>query len=79
MRNHVVHIGFDGRKSFMTNDSFEKFLHQPFELIYRNATYNDAMIETYWTEVYLVNWTYIEETKWPFSSLNFIYTEVNKR
>ena len=73
--NHVVHIGFDGKKSFMTNESYNKFLEQPFELIYRNVTYNNAFEETYWTEVYQINWTFIQENKWPFASLHFIYTE----
>ncbi len=58
MRNHVVHIGFDGKKAFMTNDSYEKFSVPHFKLLFRNATYNQELEEVHWTEVYAVNWTY---------------------
>jgi hypothetical protein len=75
MRNHVVHIGFDGKKSFMTNESYEKFFEKPFELLYRNATYNDALEEIHWTEIYQINWTFIEKNIWPFASLYFVYSE----
>jgi hypothetical protein len=79
MRNHVVHIGFDGKKSFMTNDSYNKFLEQPFELLYRNASFNNALEEIYWTEVYQVNWSFIEESKWPFESMYFVYEALSRR
>lgn len=79
MRNHVVHIGFDGKKSFMTNDSYNKFLEQPFELLYRNASFNNALEEIYWTEVYQVNWSFIEESKWPFESMYFVYEAFRSR
>jgi hypothetical protein len=45
----------------MTNESYEKFSNQPFELVYRNATVNPDTEEESWTEVYKVNWEYIEE------------------
>ena len=61
MRESVVHIGFDGKKIYMTNESYEKFVYQPFELVYRNATLNQDMEETHWAEVYAVNWTFIEK------------------
>ena len=58
MKNKVVHVGF-GKIFYMTNESYEKFSYQPFELAYRNATLNQDMEEEYWTEVYAVNWTFI--------------------
>ena len=79
MRDQVVHIGFDGKKAFMTNESYKKFLDQPFNLIYRNVSYINELEEGHWTEIYAVNWTYIEHTKWPFPSLYFIYNECNNR
>ncbi len=41
----------------MSNKSYEKFKHEPFELIFENHTqdYSD------WVEIYRVNWTYISE------------------
>jgi hypothetical protein len=60
MKDKVVHVGF-GKIFYMTNESYEKFSYQPFELVYRNATLNQYMEEVQWTEVYLVNWTFIEE------------------
>ncbi|RLF37127.1 MAG: hypothetical protein DRN08_00105 [Thermoplasmata archaeon] len=60
MKNRVVHVGF-GKIVYMTNESYEKFLHQPFELLYRNSTVDQNMVEIHWTEVYAVNWTFIEE------------------
>jgi len=63
MKDKVVHVGF-GQIVYMTNDTsqvaYEKFLRQPFELVYRNATIGENMEELHWTEVYEVNWTYIE-------------------
>jgi len=58
MKNKVVHVGF-GKIFYMTNESYEKFSYQPFELAYRNATLNQDMEEEHWTEVYAVNWTFI--------------------
>lgn len=60
IKEKVVHVGF-GKIFYMTNESYEKFSFQPFELMYRNATFNEEMIEIRWTEVYSVNWTFIEK------------------
>jgi len=46
---------------YMTNESYNKFLHQPFTLVYRNATVNQNMEEIRWTEIYSVNWEFIKE------------------
>jgi len=59
MKDKVVHVGF-GKIFYMTNESYEKFSKQPFELVYRNTTLNENMIEVHWSEVYYVNWTFIE-------------------
>ena len=61
MKDRVVHVGF-GENFYMTNESYEKFSYQPFELVYRNATLNQDMEEENWAEVYAVNWTFIEES-----------------
>ena len=60
MKDRVVHVGF-GEIFYMTNESYEKFSYQPFELTYRNATLNQDMEEEHWAEVYTVNWTFIKE------------------
>jgi len=60
MKDRVVHVGF-GKIFYMTNESYEKFSYQPFELAYRNATLNQDMEEEHWAEVYTVNWTFIKE------------------
>ena len=60
LTERVVHVGF-GEIFYMTNESYEKFSNQPFELVYRNATINPDTEEESWTEVYKVNWAYIEE------------------
>ncbi len=59
MRERVVHVGF-GKIVYMTNESYDKFHSQPFELAYRNATIDQNMEEIHWTELYSINWTYIE-------------------
>ncbi len=59
MKDKVVHVGF-GKIFYMTNESYEKFSNQPFELLHRNATFDENMIEVHWSEVYSVNWTFIE-------------------
>jgi PKD repeat protein len=46
---------------YMTNESYLKFTQEPFELIYRNATVNQDNEEIHWSEVYSVNWTFIEQ------------------
>ena len=60
MRDRVVHVGF-GDIVYMTNESYDKFLNQPYERIYRNATFNEELVEEHWEEIYAVNWTYIDE------------------
>ena len=46
---------------YMTNESYQKFTQEPFELIYRNTTVNQNNEEIHWAEVYSVNWTFIEQ------------------
>jgi hypothetical protein len=46
---------------YMTTKSYNKFLHPPFKLVYRNTTLNQNMEEIHWTEIYEVNWNYIEK------------------
>lgn len=46
---------------YMTNKSYNKFIHPPFKLVYRNATVNQDLEETHWTEIYEVKWDYIEK------------------
>ncbi len=41
----------------MGEEGYEKFHHEPFELLFRNATANNED----WVEVYKVNWDYIQE------------------
>jgi len=60
MKNDMVHVCF-GNMEYMTNESYLKFKHEPFELLYRNATLNQNMEEVHWTEIYKVNWTFIEQ------------------
>lgn len=65
MKDMVVHVGA-GKIVYMTNETsqvaYEKFLHQPFELIYRNQTVDpNTNMTLHWAEVYQVNWTYIEK------------------
>ena len=70
MKYNVVHIGFNGTKIHMTNDTwtaaYDKFLNQPFELVYRNESLNINRVRNesaHWTEIYKVNWTYLEKYK----------------
>ena len=61
MFERVVHVGFE-KIVYMTNNSYDKFHYQPFKLVYRNATVDDVtQLETHWTEIYEVNWTFIEQ------------------
>ena len=46
---------------YMTNASYLKFSHEPFELVYRNASFTPEFEELHWAEVYQVNWTFIEQ------------------
>ena len=65
MKDVVVHVGEEDTV-YMTNETsqeaYEKFLKQPFELIYRNETIDPDTEEVlHWADVYQVNWTYIEK------------------
>jgi hypothetical protein len=60
MRDKLVGLSLL-HNAYMTNESYEKFMYHPFKLIYRNATINNDMEETHWTEIYSINWTYIDE------------------
>ncbi|MDG6218299.1 MAG: hypothetical protein QCI00_02545, partial [Candidatus Thermoplasmatota archaeon] len=55
-------VSFDvGRVYYMTNSSYEKFLEEPFTLIYRNATTNAELEETHWVELYELNYSKISK------------------
>jgi hypothetical protein len=60
MRNRVVHVGF-GKIVYFTNESYNKFSKEPFQLIYRNCTLNSNLEIEHWTEIYQVNWTYLNQ------------------
>ena len=57
MRETVINIDI-GKYYHMSNESYEKFISEPFELIYRNATVNGIGEELHWVEVYKVNKSY---------------------
>lgn len=57
MRETVINIDI-GKYYHMSNESYEKFISEPFELIYRNATVNGIDEELHWVEVYKVNKSY---------------------
>jgi hypothetical protein len=64
MKDRVVHVGA-GKIVYMTNETsqeaYEKFSQQPFELLYRNETIDpNTKKAKNCAEVYQVNWTYIE-------------------
>ena len=71
MKNQLVHIGpYQGgfRTLYMTNETwtaaYDKFNNQPFKLIYKNESIQiDSLTEEpiHWTEIYEVNWTYIDK------------------
>lgn len=67
MRDRVVHVGF-GQIFYMTDESYQKFSGEPFELVYRNVTLDSEGFEKSWSEIYVVNWsfinTYLAEKKW---------------
>jgi len=65
MKDKVVHVGA-GLIVYMTNETsqeaYEKFSQQPFELIYRNETIDpNTETATHWAEVYQVNWTILKD------------------
>jgi hypothetical protein len=45
---------------YMTNESYAKFIQEPFHLIYRNETVNSDSEVVHWAEIYEINWSYIE-------------------
>ena len=71
MKYEVVHVHF-GEMRYMKNEtrddeskyaSYDKFLKQPFNLLYRNESIElDPVTQepVQWTEIYEVNWTYLE-------------------
>ena len=58
MRENVVNVDV-GKYYHMTNESYDKFKYQPFELVYRNATLNQELEETHWVEIYSVDKSYL--------------------
>lgn len=58
MFEKVINIDV-GHYYYLTNRSYEKFQTSPFEMIYRNATYNDQLMEEHWIEIYKVNYSKI--------------------
>jgi len=58
MRNNVVNVDV-GKYYYMTNESYEKFRHPPFELIYRNVTLDNEKEEIHWVEIYQVNQSFL--------------------
>jgi hypothetical protein len=68
MKYHSVHVGRGFIDQRMTNETwtggYDKFLQQPFNLIYRNESmaWDDTKDEAVsWAEVFEVNWTYLDE------------------
>ena len=59
MKNEVVNIDV-GIYLYMTNQSYDKFNRQPFELIYRNASYDNNNNEVHWVELYKINYDFID-------------------
>ncbi|KYK32834.1 MAG: hypothetical protein AYK22_01550 [Thermoplasmatales archaeon SG8-52-3] len=75
MKYDVVHVHF-GEIRYMVNDSredeskyasYDKFLKEPFNLIYRNESIElDKVTQEpiRWTEIFEVNWTYLEKNNY---------------
>jgi len=59
MRETIINIDV-GKYYQMSNESYEKFISEPFKLIYRNATLNNIGEELHWVEVYKVNKSYFD-------------------
>jgi len=59
MRETVININV-GKYYYMSNESYEKFISEPFEMIYRNATVNDIGEELHWVELYKINKSYFD-------------------
>lgn len=56
MRENVINIDI-GKYYYFTNESYEKFQTEPFELIYRNATLDNQELENHWVEIYKINYS----------------------
>ncbi|MCK5632164.1 hypothetical protein KAH94_00270, partial [bacterium] len=65
---HSVHVGRGFIDQYMTNETwtggYDKFLQQPFNLVYKNESeardpITDEALS--WAEVFEVNWTYLDE------------------
>ncbi len=56
MRTNVINIDV-GKYYYMTNASYDKFLEEPFTLVYRNATMNNDFEEIHWIELYEINYS----------------------
>jgi hypothetical protein len=75
MKYDVVHVHF-GEIRYMINEtkedeemyaSYDKFLSQPFNLVYRNESIEIDPISQEpirWTEIFEVNWTYLEDNNY---------------
>lgn len=59
MRDNVINIDV-GKYYYMTNASYNKFLEEPFSLIYRNATLDNDFEEIHWIELYEINYSQIQ-------------------
>ena len=55
MKNSVVNVDI-GEYFHMTNFSYEKFTKKPFELIYRNVTFDNNGMELHWAELYKIEY-----------------------
>jgi hypothetical protein len=55
MYNKIINVDV-GYYYHFTNQSYDKFMEPPFELIYRNATMTSNHVEDHWIEVYRVNY-----------------------
>ncbi|HDO19439.1 MAG TPA: hypothetical protein ENG74_01800 [Thermoplasmatales archaeon] len=58
MKEKIVNVGV-GKYYEINNESYEKFGREPFELVYRNATYDSEGNEIRWAEIYFINWSCI--------------------
>ena len=58
MRNGVVNVDV-GNYYYMSNDSYDKFNLKPFDLVYRNVTYDNNGVELHWAELYKINYSFM--------------------
>lgn len=67
MKNDIVHVGFRKEGINLSYESYHKFSNKSnpvFNLIYTNASIGKNTVTNepiHWTEVYKVNWTYLEK------------------